>query len=98
MAPLEEPGIGELIRTLSQKLDFLSGQLTALQGQMSHYVTQEQRAADRALDDERRTVLSRRLTELEADRKADRRLIWSGVAGPVIVGLVLWFLVGGGSK
>lgn len=98
MAPLEEPGVGELIRTLSLKMDGVASQLASLQTQMTNFVTQEQRAADQALEGERRAALVRRVTELETSRAADRRLIWSAVIGPVIVGVVLWLLIGGGSK
>lgn len=98
MAPLEEPSVGELIRTLSFKMDAVANQLTALQAQMTQYVTQEQRTADQALEAERRSALLQRVSDLETDRAANRRLAWSAVIGPVIVGVVLWLLIGGGSK
>lgn len=98
MAPLEEPSVGELIRTLSLKMDGVASQLAALQTQMTNFVTQEQRAADQALEAERRAALVQRISELETDRTATRRLVWSSILGPVIVGVVLWLLVGGGIK
>jgi len=102
---LEEPSLGELIRTQSAKIETLTVHIDSLRVQLTGYVTQEQRSADREVADLRRQAILARIDLLEksraeavAERKADRRLLWSAVLGPVIVGLVLWFLIGGGAK
>lgn len=102
---LDEPSLSELIRTQSGKIESLTGSINSLREQLTGYVTHEQRSADREVADLQRQALERRIvlleqarTEAVAERKADRRLLWSAVLGPVIVGLVLWFLIGGGAK
>ena len=96
MAPLDEPSLGELIRTLSAKIDMLTARTDQFHAQLTGYVTQEQRQSDKELRDLQHHQLATRLDRSEANRTADRRLLWSAVVGPVIVGLVLWFLIGGG--
>lgn len=104
---LEEPSVSELIRTLSAKMDMVSGQLVALQSQLGQYVTQDQRQADQALSDLQRQELQKDVDEIrtrihaqEEQSRQSRRVVWSAGALPVIVGLVLWVLTttGGGVR
>lgn len=100
---LEEPGVGELIRTLSRKIDQLTDQVTAFGSSLAGYVTQEQRASDRELESLKRQnadkdleEIAKRLDDQDKQRAADRRLVLSALVAPVIVALVAWWLTKAG--
>lgn len=84
---MDEPTLAEMIRALQRDVSLL------LVSQ-ERYVTQEQRAADQK-------VYELQLTAVASDQKEDRarldnmsRWLWSAVVGPVIVGVILYFLLG----
>lgn len=84
---MDEPTLAEMIRALQRDVSLL------LVSQ-ERYVTQEQRAADQK-------VFELQLTAVASDQKEDRarldnmsRWLWSAVVGPVIVGVILYFLLG----
>lgn len=86
---MDEPTLAEMIRALQRDVSQL------LMNQ-ERYVTQEQRAADQK-------VFELQLAAVAGDQKEDRaridnmgRLVWSAVIGPVIVGVILYFLLGKG--
>jgi hypothetical protein len=85
---MEDPTLGEMIRGLRADVQRLIDR-EAL------YVTQEQRATDKELSE-------LKIHAVASDQKEDRarldnmaRLVWSAFIGPVIVGVVLYFLLGG---
>src|SRR5688572_21999184 len=99
---LEEPGVGELIRTLSSKIDQLASQLSLFGSSLSGYVTQEQRLSDRELEELKRKTLEsdigdieKRLDDSDTLRRGDRRLVLSALVAPFIVGLMFWWLTKG---
>lgn len=86
---MEEPTLYEMIRSLQ-------ADVRRLLADQALYVTQEQRASDKE-------VMDLKLAAVAADQKEDRarldnmgRLLWSAVLGPVIVGIILYVLIGKG--
>jgi hypothetical protein len=85
---LEEPTISELIRRMAD-------QLTRIDGMITSFVTQEQRASDQALTNKRLDDLETDVKGLSDARENDRRQKWTSLAAPLIVGVVLWLLTSG---
>lgn len=82
---LSQPGRDEIIR------DTLDAVLR-IERRLPDLVTQEQRMADRALLDERMKQHGERITALEEERKASRRMVLSSFVLPVLVAVVAYFL------
>lgn len=85
---MDDPTLAEMIRGLRADVQRLIDR-EAL------YVTQEQRATDKEL-------FELKISAVASDQREDRarmdnmsRLVWSAVIGPVIVGVILYFLLGG---
>lgn len=95
MAILDEPTPGEMFRALGSKVDMLTASLSRIEGAVSLYVTQEQRAADLALAAERERQQNERIAELKADQAARSRWLLSAVLGPTLVALLVWLLTKG---
>lgn len=84
---LEEPTLAEEVRRLADRVK-------ALVDLQSQYVTKE-------ILELKLQAAARDLQEVSNDQKEDRarldtmsRLVWSAVIGPVIVGLILYLLIG----
>lgn len=95
---LGEPTLDELVRAMSAKIDDLKVQVGSVQTILSNYVTQEQRAADKELADHKHRDLSKDVEEIKSKGDASKRLALSAFVAPVIVGLVMWLLMGSGGK
>lgn len=92
---MEDPTLAEMIRGLRADVQRLIDR-EAL------YVTQEQRATDRELfelkiaaESAARSEVAKDLAETATRISNMSRLVWSAVIGPVIVGVILYFLLGG---
>jgi hypothetical protein len=85
MDPLSEPSRDEIIRDIHSDVRAILAKLPDL-------VTQEQRASDRALLDERISQHAQRITALEEGRKAVSRMVLSSFVLPVLVAIVAYFL------
>jgi hypothetical protein len=84
---MDEPTLAEMIRALQ-------ADVTRMRAEQSLYVTKE-------IMDLKLQALAKDHTDLEAEVIADRarlasvqRWVWSAVVGPVIVGLILYLLIG----
>jgi regulator of protease activity HflC (stomatin/prohibitin superfamily) len=95
MPPLEEPTVAEMIRSLGSKVDGLGAVVIRMETAVSNYVTQEQRAHDKAINAEQDRVRDARIAELEEKDKRRARLVMSGLLLPVIVGVLVWLLTKG---
>lgn len=87
---MDDPTVWERLREIQASL----GRMEAAQ---TLYVTQEQRESDK-------TIMDLKITALAKDQEEDRARIdrltrgaWTVLIGPVIVGVVLYFLLGGKS-
>lgn len=95
MAPLEEPTVAEMIRTLGSKVDGLGAVVIRMETAVANYVTQEQRAHDKEISAEQDRVRDARITGLEEKNRFRDRLMWSGLLLPVMVGVLVWLLTKG---
>lgn len=85
---MDEPTVAEELRALRRDVQTL---ITS----QSLYVTQEQRTSDAKIFELQLAAVSGKLIE---DRARIDRLVqwfWTALVGPVIVGVVLYFLLGG---
>lgn len=91
---LGEPTLDEMVRAMDAKIDDLKIQVGSVQIALSNYVTQEQRSADRELADHKYSDIAKDLAELKSKGEAGRRMALSAFIAPVLVGLVMWMLLG----
>lgn len=92
---LPEPTVAELIRQAMVKIDHVGSQVAAVQLLLANYVTQEQRQTDKDFEALRHDQLAKDVTEIKTKGETSKRLALSAFVAPVIVGLVMWFLIGG---
>lgn len=97
MAPLADPTVPEMIRTLGSKVDALGTAVLRLESAVSQYVTQEQRAHDKAISAEQDRTRDAKISALEERDAFRTRLIMSSLILPVIVGVLVWVLTKGQS-
>lgn len=95
MAPLEEPGVAEMIRTLGSKVDLTNAALLRVESVLHTYVTQEQRTADQALAAEREIRQNEKITALETAQASRVRIWTSSVLAPLLVGVLVWLITRG---
>ena len=86
---MEEPTIPEMLRDLQ-------ADVTRILAVLDRYVTQEQRAADQKVLDLRLEAINKQLADSKARTDAMKNLVWSAVVAPVIVGFILYWLIGKG--
>lgn len=87
---------------LAAEIRHMRADVQRLIDQQVLYVTQEQRTADARIFELRlaaeataRGEVAKDLADATARMAAMSRWVWSAVIGPVIVGVVLYFLIGG---
>lgn len=86
---MDEPTLAEMIRSLQ-------ADVRKLLADQALYVTQEQRAADAKVFDLQLSAVAKDQAEDRARLDNMSRLVWSAVLGPVIVGIILYVLIGKG--
>lgn len=84
---MDEPTIAEMIRDVQSDV-------TRILSQMDRYVTQEQRAADKELAEYRFAAIDRAIGEEKARTDRLKNWAWTALVGPVIVGVILYLLIG----
>lgn len=94
---MEEPTTAEMVRTLMAQISALAASTARIEGALSQYVTQEQRAADKELVAERETRQNEKIADLHARATFIGRTVWTAVLAPLAVGLMIWLLTRGGA-
>lgn len=84
---MDEPTISELLRDLQVDV-------SRILAQMDRYVTQEQRAADLKVAELELAAVSRQVAAQQARTEAMRTWVWTAVVAPVIVGIILYIVIG----
>lgn len=85
-----------MIRSLGTKIDLLAESFNRLNVTMGGYVTKERYEAEMVLRDHKHAQLAEEVKEGKARVANAVRLALSSFIAPVIVGLVMWLLIGGG--
>lgn len=85
---MDEPTIPEMLRDLQ-------ADVSRVLARLDQFVTQEQRAADQKVLDLRMEAITMRLAEDKARVERMKNLVWTAIVSPVIVGLILYALIGG---
>ena len=86
---LDEPTVGELLRDIQ-------AEVRAMAVRQELYVTQEQRISDQKVYDLKFAALEKERAEDRARMTRLSQLVWSSIIGPVIVGVILYALLGKG--
>lgn len=84
---MDEPTIGELLRDLQ-------ADVSRILSQMDRYVTQEQRAADQKVAELELAAVARQVAAQQARTEAMKTWVWTAVVAPVIVGVILYIVLG----
>lgn len=84
---MDEPTLAEMIRDVQ-------ADVTRILSQMDRYVTQEQRTSDKELADLKLAKVAEAVAAEKARTDTLRTWVWSAVVTPVIVGLILYLLIG----
>lgn len=84
---MDEPTIPEMLRDLQSDVSRILVNL-------DRYVTQEQRAADKELADLKMAAVVKAADESRLRLDRMKNLVWSAVVAPVIVGVILYVLIG----
>lgn len=92
---MEEPTTAEMVRTLMAQLSALAASTARIEGALSQYVTQEQRAADKELAATREDQQTREIARLDARATFIGRAVWTAVLCPLIVGVMVWLITRG---
>lgn len=92
MAPLEDPTVAEMIRTLGSKVDGLGTVVIRLESAVINYVTQEQRAHDKEIAAEQDRTRDVRIATLEERDRRRWHLVMTSLVSPIIVGVLVWLL------
>jgi hypothetical protein len=88
----------ELIRTTGLKVDALAVTVSRLEATVGGLVTQEQRAADNQLASQRVQHLEQKQDAAAAHSAGTRRLLWTTLAAPLLVALLLYVVLPGGKE
>lgn len=94
---MEEPTTAEMVRTLMAQLSALAASTARIEGALTQYVTQEQRAADKELAAAREDQQTKEIARLDARATFIGRAIWTVVLGPLFVGIMVWLITQGSS-
>lgn len=92
---MEEPTTAEMVRTLMAQLSALAASTARIEGALSQYVTQEQRAADKETAALREQQQNEKIAALNARATFISRAVWTAVLCPLIVGLMVWLITRG---
>lgn len=84
---MEEPTIPERLRDLQ-------ADVSRILANLDRYVTQEQRAADKEVVELKIAALTKEAEREQARLTTFKNLAWSAVVAPVIVGVLLYLLIG----
>lgn len=84
---MDEPTISEMLRDLQ-------ADVSRILSQMDRYVTQEQRASDKEVADLKLKTINDALAANQVRTDRLKNWVWSAVVAPVIVGLILYALIG----
>lgn len=84
---MDEPTIGELLRDLQSDV-------SRILSQMDRYVTQEQRAADMKVAELELAAVARQVAAQQSRTEAMKTWVWTAVVAPVIVGIILYVVLG----
>lgn len=84
---MEDPTLAEMIRDVQSDV-------SRILSQMDRYVTQEQRTADKELADLKLSALNTAIAAEKARTDALKNWAWTALVGPVIVGVILYLLIG----
>jgi ABC-type enterochelin transport system ATPase subunit len=95
MAPLEDPTVAEMIRTLGSKVDVMGAAVVRVETVITQYVTQEQRAHDKEIAAVRHAELAKEVAVIKERDQFRNRLVVSSLLLPVIVGVLVWLLTKG---
>lgn len=80
--------------TIPERLRDLQADVSRILANLDRYVTQEQRAADQEIAELKRAALTSEVASQRARLDRIKNLVWSAVVAPVIVGLILYALIG----
>lgn len=86
-----------MIRALGAKMDGMTTSFDQLNRTLGGYVTQERYEAEKQLAEHKHAQLATAVAEGRARVARAVNLALSAFVAPVIVGLVMWFLLGGKS-
>lgn len=92
---MEEPTTAEMVRTLMAQLSALAASTARIEGALTQYVTQEQRASDKENAALREEQQSKEIARLDARATFIGRAVWTVVLGPLFVGLMVWLITRG---
>lgn len=95
MAPLEDPTVAEMIRTLGSKMDALGAIVLEMRAEVTNYVTQEQRAHDKEIAAEQDRTRDGRIATLEEKDRFRGRMVMTSLVSPIIVGVLVWLFTKG---
>lgn len=84
---MDEPTLAEMIRDVQSDV-------SRILSQMDRFVTQEQRTADKELAEYRLRAINETLAQDKARIDRLKNWVWTAVVAPVIVGLILYLLIG----
>lgn len=87
---MEEPTVWEALRSIQAGV-------TRMEQTQALYVTQEQRQSDRTITDLRMEAIAKDQAEDRARIDKLTQGAWTVLIAPIIVGVVLYFLLGGKS-
>lgn len=80
--------------TIPERLRDLQADVSRILGAMDRFVTQEQRAADKELAEYKLAETNKVIAAQQARTEHLRNWVWTAVVAPVIVGLILYLLIG----
>lgn len=84
---MDEPTLAEMIRDVQSDV-------SRILSQMDRFVTQEQRTADKELAEYKLRAINETLAQDKARIDRLKNWVWTAVVAPVIVGLILYLLIG----
>lgn len=80
--------------TIPERLRDLQADVSRILANLDRYVTQEQRTADKELIELKIATLAKEAERDQARLSTLKNLVWSAVVAPVIVGVILYLLIG----
>lgn len=80
--------------TIPERLRDLQADVSRILSQMDRFVTQEQRAADKELAEYKLAEVKGTVAAQQARTERLKNWVWTAVVAPVIVGLILYLLIG----
>jgi len=84
---MDEPTIPELLRDLQSDV-------SRILSEMSRYVTQEQYAASQKVAELQLAAVAKEVADQKARAEAMKTWVWTAVVAPVIVGIILYLVLG----